>query len=152
MHHHYQIKMHHQLHQAVAHQHLHQDLHMEHHHHNMAVIRHNLDRHTRPDHRIRLIPDNHHFTRIITLRSMVIRAIQAGLVDIQDSLNIMANIILKVNITLNSTDNQDTPDIMVIKIMVITVTMVKRTKTKVQLNKTNFTTLRTLRGLQINIC
>ena len=134
MHHHYQIKMHHQLHQAVAHQHLHQDLHMEHHHHNMAVIRHKLDRHTRPDHRIRLIRDNHHFTRIITLRNMVIRAIQVGLVDIQDSLNIMAIIILKVNITLNSTVNQGTLDIMDIKIMVTTVTMVKRTKTKVQLN------------------
>lgn len=134
MHHHYQIKMHHQLHQAVAHQHLHQDLHMEHHHHNMAVIRHKLDRHTRPDHRIRLIRDNRHFTRIITLHSMVIRAIQVGLVDIQDSLNIMAIIILKVNITLNSTVNQGTLDIMDIKIMVTTITMVKRTKTKVQLN------------------
>lgn len=145
MHHHYQIKMHHRLHQAVAHQHRHQDLHMEH-HHNMAVIRHNLDRHTRPDHRIRLIPDNHHFTRIITLRSMVIRAIQVGLVDIQDSLNYTANIIPKVNITLNSTDNQGTLGIMDIKIMVITVTMVKRTKTKVQSNNSNanFTTLRTL--------
>ena len=137
MHHHYQIKMHHQLHQAVAHQHLHQDLHMEHHHHNMAVIRHKLDRHTRPDHRIRLIRDNRHFTRIITLHSMVIRAIQAGLVDTQDSLNLMVTTILKVNITNNSTvitDNQGIPDIMDIKIMVTTITMVKRTKTKVQLN------------------
>ena len=65
---------------------------------------------------------------------MVIRAIQVGLVDIQDSLNIMAIIILKVNITLNSTVNQGTLDIMDIKIMVTTITMVKRTKTKVQLN------------------
>ena len=55
--------------------------------------------------------------------------------DTQDSLNLMVTTILKVNITNNSmviTDNQGTPDIMDIKIMVITVTMVKRTKTKVQ--------------------
>ena len=149
MHHHCLIKMHHQLHQVVFHQHLHRDLHMEHRHHNMAVIRHNLDQLTRPDHRIKDIPDSHRWTRIISLHSMVIRATRAE--DIQDSLNIMANIILKVNITLNSTDTQGTPD-MDIKIMVTTVTMVKRTKTKVQLNNSNFTTLRTLRGLQINIC
>ena len=132
MHHHYQIKMHHQPHQVEALQHLHQDLRMEPPHHNMVVIRHItevLDRRIRPDHRIRVIPDSHHYIRIITLHSMVIRAIRAGLVDIQDSLNILANT------TLNSTvitDNQGTPDIMDIKIMVITVTMAKRTKTKVQ--------------------
>jgi len=64
---------------------------------------------------------------------MVIRAIQAGPVDTQDSLNLMVTTILKVNTTNNSmviTDNQGIPDIMDIKI--ITVTMVKRTKTKVQ--------------------
>lgn len=135
MHHHYQIKTHHQLHQAVAHQRLLQDLHMEHHHNNMVDIRHNLDRRTHPDHRIRVIPDSHHFTRIITLHSMVIRAIQAGPVDTLDSLNLMVITILKVNSTNNSmviTDNQGIPDIMDIKIMVITVTMAKRTKTKVQ--------------------
>ena len=75
---------------------------------------------------------------------MVIRATRAE--DIQDSLNIMANIILRVNTSLNITaitDNQGIPDNMDMKIMVITVTMVKRTKTKVQskYSYVNFTTL-----------
>ena len=129
MHHRFQIKMHHQLLQVQVHQRHHQDHHMEDHHNNMVILE-DLDLHTRPDHQIRVILDNHQFSIINILHSMAIRD---TLADIQDSPNIMDNSIPKVN-TLNITStviitDKGTPDIMDIKI--IMVTKAKRIKTKV---------------------